>query len=118
MADIETSTVETDDLLDARDQASMASSLGLIAVGLCLIAPCMCYMPYFPALPLGILAIAKGRGLRIDYPNDDAVSGLGGVAMATGVMSVLIALLWLSLIFLYLFMYIGFIFFAVIMASV
>lgn len=107
----------SDEVLDARDEASTASTLGLLAVGLCLIAPCLCYMPYFPAIVLGILAIAKGRTLRIDYPSDDAVNGLGGVAVASGLMSVLIAALWLSIIFLYLFLYLGLVFFVVIAAS-
>jgi hypothetical protein len=107
----------SDDVLDARDEASSASTLGLLAVGMCLIAPCMCYVPYFPAVVLGILAIAKGRTLRADYPSDDAISGLGGVAVATGLMSVLIASLWLSLIFLYIFLYVGVVLFAVIAAS-
>jgi hypothetical protein len=117
MTDSSANPTENVDLLDARDQASLASTLGLLAVGLCLIAPCVCYMPYLPAIPLGILAIAKGRGLRMDYPEDDAVSGLGGVAIATGLMSVLIALLWLSLIFLYVFLYVGIILFAVIVGN-
>ena len=101
------------DLLDARDDARLASTIGLLSTALSLIAPCMCYLTCIPALALGIYAISKGRTARLDFPDDDAVSGLADVATALGLMSIIHAALWISIIAMYVLLYVAIIFIAV-----
>ena len=94
-------------VLDARDEARMATTFGLLAVALSLVSPCVCYLPCIPAIILGIIAISKGRSAKLEFPDDDAVAGLAEVATALGLMSTIHAVLWLLVILAYLLFYVG-----------
>ncbi len=76
--------------------ATQSMYAGILSLCLAAIAPCLCYMPYFLALPVGAYAIYAAT--TVQGANDP--TGLADKAMATGGMlaggiSALLSLLFL-----------------------
>ena len=94
-------------LLDVRDDARLAATLGILANALSLVAPCICYLPCIPAIFIGIFAMTKARSAKLEYPQDDAVTGLADVATLLGLMSTIHAAIWLLILLTYVIFYIG-----------
>ena len=75
-----------------RQKARTAWSLGLVAIILCVVAPCAGYISLLAALPLGWIAMAQARRVLEDGP-DEASEAYARTAQITGVTS----LVWSSL---------------------
>ena len=71
----------------AASSASQAMYTGIFALVLAAVGPCLCYAPYFVALPLGGYAMFAGSQVRSGDPAERAM-GVGGV-VAGGVAAVL-----------------------------
>jgi hypothetical protein len=67
----------------------------------------MCYLPCILALPLGVGAVHTARSPKIEFPDDDAVSGLSDFATFAGIIAIVFSLLWLGLILMYLLFYVA-----------
>jgi hypothetical protein len=97
------------------DDASRAMWYGVSAAVLASFGPCLCYVPYFAALPLGIMALVSGsRALRGGGPTDEneramATAGVlsGATSSALGAMVIVTALLYVAFLFLYFVIIVG-----------
>lgn len=83
---------------DLKDLARTAWTLGLVAVGLAMVAPCTSYLTAFGALPLGLMALARARRVTEAGGGDEATGVYARTAQITG----LIAAVWSGLLLLFL----------------
>lgn len=99
----------------ALDRARTAWTLGLLAGGLCLAAPCSSYMTLFIALPMGGFATWYARGALAGSP-DELTVAYGRTGLITGVVSLIYSMLFLTVLAAVILMY-GAMFAAIILGS-
>lgn len=84
-------------------QASQALYAGVFALICAAVAPCLCYMPYLAALPLGGYAIFVGSQAQRGDPSERtmATAGMlaGGVAAVLSLMVILGVVAYMILVF-------------------
>ncbi len=91
----------------AHERARTASTLGLVCVGLVLLAPCASCLPMVFALPLALVALRYARDARLGHEDDPVVEAHVRNATATSVMAALYSALVLLLVASYFMLYIG-----------
>ena len=114
MSDAFSSPAPGPDATSLREKARMSSTFGLIAVVLCLMAPCASCMTLIAAFPLGLVAVQYGRTVLASHPDEVAeVQARHGIA--TGGAALAYSGLLLGLFLAYLLLYAGMI--AMVVAS-
>jgi hypothetical protein len=91
---------------DLRGQAQTANTLGLIAVILCLVAPCAGCMTILIALPLSMVCIHSARTVLAEDP-DETSAVYARTGLVLGVVSLVYCCIVLMIALVYVMLYVG-----------
>lgn len=92
---------------DLREQARTAWTLGLVAMGLAMVAPCGSYLTLLGALPLGLMAMSRARRVLDHGSLDEGTEVYAKTGQITGLISAIWAGILLLIVGSVVLMYVG-----------